>query len=60
MNSDFKVAHPHSGSFFFTIPCGIGIYKCWLLRMGVPGVKLLEAKERSNNKLNPHNYGVDA
>ena len=60
MNSDFKVAHPHSGSFFFTIPGGIGTYKCWLLRIGVPGVKLLEAKERSNNKLNPHNYGVDA
>ena len=45
MNNDFKVAHPHSGSFF-TIPGGIGIYKCWLLRRGVPGVKLLEAKER--------------
>ena len=59
MNNDFTVVHPHSGSFF-TIPGGIGIYKCSLLRIGVPGVKLLEAKERSNNKLNPHNYGVDA
>ena len=43
MNNGFKVAHPHSGSFF-TIPGGIGVYKCWLLRRGVPGVKPLEAK----------------
>ena len=41
MNNDFKVAHPHSGSFF-TIPGGIGIYKCSLLRIGVPGVKRRE------------------
>ena len=59
MNNDFKVAHPRSGSLF-SIPGGIGIYKCLLLRRGVPGVKLLEAKEGTNNKLNPHNYGVDA
>ena len=60
MNNDFKVAHPHSGSFF-TIPGGIEIYKCWLLRRRVPGVKLLEAKARiKHNKFNPHNYGVDA
>ena len=45
--------------FFLPFLVELG-YKCWLLRMGVPGVKLLEAKERSNNKLNPHNYGVDA
>jgi len=59
MNNDFKVAPPHSGSFF-TVPGRIGIYKCWLLRRGVPGVEPLGAKERTNNKLNPHNYGVDA
>ena len=46
MNNDFKVAHPHSGSFF-TIPDGIGIYKCSLLRIGVPGVKRREPTTNS-------------
>ena len=41
-----KVAHPHSGSFF-TIPAGTGIYKCSLLRIGVPGVKRREPTTNS-------------
>ena len=41
-----KVTHPHSGSFF-TIPAGTGIYKCSLLRIGVPGVKRREPTTNS-------------
>ena len=41
-----KVAHPLSGSFF-TIPAGTGIYKCSLLRIGVPGVKRREPTTNS-------------
>ena len=38
------------------IPGRIGIWKCWFLwrgETGEPGEKLLGAKERTNNKLNP-------
>ena len=41
----------------YSIPDRIGIWKCWFLRRGktgVPGEKPLGAKERTNNKLNPH------
>ena len=39
------------------VPDGIGIWKCWFLKRGetgVPGGKPLGARERTNNKLNPH------
>ena len=38
------------------VPDRIGIWKCWFLRRRerVPGGKPLGAKERTNNKLNPH------
>ena len=41
----------------YLIPGRIGIWKCWFLRRGktgVPGEKPLGARERTNNKLNPH------
>ena len=52
--------YPSSWELVETFPCvsfRIGIWKCWLLKRvktGVPGEKPLGAKERTNNKLNPH------
>ena len=44
------------------VPDRIAIWKCWLLRTeenGSTRKKPLGARERTNNKLNPHKYGTD-
>ena len=54
--NDLDVAHPQSGSsstWFMVMLVFWGVGKT-----GVPRVESLQAKERTNIKLNPHNYGV--
>ena len=52
------MAHPHSGTSY-TIPGQIGIWKCWFLRreeyQSTWRKSPLEARKRTNNKLNAHN-----
>ena len=55
------------GALVETCPCvpdRIAIWKCWLLRTEQNGSTWkknpLGARERTNNKLNPHKYGADA
>ena len=48
--------------FNHLIPGRMGIYKFWFTRRGKnwsTRKKPLGAKERTNNKLNPHNYGIN-
>ena len=56
-----KVAHPQSGSWS-TIPDWIGFWVGFrrVGKTGVPREKPLGARERTSNKLNSHNYAVDA
>ena len=49
--NDLEVAHQHS-DFSSTVPRRIGIRRWWLLRRGEN--RSLPARERTNNKLNPH------
>ena len=52
-----EVAHPRSGSSFTRILIKLEFGKvgfCGEGKTGVPGEKPLAAKERTNNKLNPH------
>ena len=56
-NNDLEVAHPRSGSsstwFLVELEFGnVGFW--WEGKTGVPGEKPLAARERTNNKLNPH------
>ena len=47
--------------FNYLIPGRIGIYKFWFMRRGENWSnrkKPLGAEERTNSKLNPHNYGI--
>ena len=57
MNNDLEVAHPQSGSSstWFLVELVFGNVGFWGEgKTGVPGEKPLGAKERTNNKLNPH------
>ena len=57
MNNDLEVAHPQSGSSatWFLVELEFGNVGFWGEgKTGVPGEKPLGAKERTNNKLNPH------
>ena len=52
-----EVAHPQSGSLstWFLVELEFGNVGFWGEgKTGVPGEKPLGAKERTNNKLNPH------
>ena len=56
-NNDLQVAHPHSGSLstWFLVELEFENVGFWGEgKTGVPGEKPLGAKERTNNKLNPH------
>ena len=56
-NNDLEVAHPQSGSSstWFLIELEFGNVGFWGEgKTGVPGEKPLGARERTNNKLNPH------
>ena len=58
-NNDLEVAHPHShsGSSFTWFPVELEFWNVGFWgegKSGVPGEKPLGAKERTNNKLNPH------
>ena len=49
--------HIHIHVVILLLQGQVGIQKCWFLRRGktrVPGEKPLRARERTNNKLNPH------
>ena len=57
INNDLQVAHPQSGSSstWFLVELEFGNVGFWGEgKTGVPGEKALGAKERTNNKLNPH------
>ena len=57
INGDLEVAHPQSGSLStsFLVELEFGNVGFWGEgKTGVPGEKPLGAKERTNNKLNPH------
>ena len=57
INNDLEVAHPQSGSSstWFLVELEFGNVGFWGEgKTGVPGEKPLGAKERTNNKLNPH------
>ena len=56
-DNDFEVAHPQSvsSSTLFLIELEFGNVGLWGEgKTGVPGEKALGAKEKTNNKLNPH------
>ena len=56
-NNNLEVPHPQSGSSstWFLVELTFGHVGFWGGRKtGVPGEKPLRAKERTNNKLNPH------
>ena len=56
-DNDFEVAHPQnvSSSTLFLIELEFGNVGLWGEgKTGVPGEKALGAKEKANNKLNPH------
>ena len=56
-NKDLEVAHPQSGSSstWFLVELEFGNVGFWGEgKTGVPGEKPLGARERTNNKLNPH------
>ena len=40
-------------------PGQIGIWECWFLWRKENRSKTLETGMRTNNKLNPHNYGIN-
>ena len=47
MNNDFKVAHPHSGSFFI-IPGGIGIYQ--MLAFEEKSIQKIASQSKGENQ----------
>ena len=62
-DDDLEVGHPQSGSLstWFLVELEFGNVGFWKEgKTGVPGEKPLGAKERTNYKLYPHNYGVNA
>ena len=62
-DDDLEGGHPQSGSLstWFLVELEFGNAGFWKEgKTGLPGEKPLGAKERTNNKLYPHNYGINA